>query len=101
MDIAFSPEDEAFREEVRGFIAEARTRLPEKLGPPEQANRSRDDYMAWHKLLYARGWVAPAWPKEHGGAGWSVTRRYIFQQETAAADMPNTPAFRPGHGGLR
>ena len=96
MDLSFSLDDEAFREEVRSFIAEAGPRLPEKLGPPEKASRSRDEYMTWHKLLYARGWVAPAWPKEYGGAGWSVTRRFIFQQEAAAADMPNTLPFGLG-----
>jgi len=93
MDLSFSPEDEAFRAEVRRFIAEVRPQLPKKLGPPEKASRSREDYMAWHKLLFARGWVAPAWPKEYGGAGWSVTRRFIFQQEAAAADMPGTLPF--------
>jgi alkylation response protein AidB-like acyl-CoA dehydrogenase len=93
MDLSFSPEDEAFRAEVRGFIAAAKPQLPDKLGPPEKARRSRNDYMTWHKLLYRRGWVAPAWPTEYGGAGWSVTRRFIFQQEAAAADMPNTLPF--------
>jgi hypothetical protein len=96
MDMSFSAEDETFRDEVRAFLAEAKSQLPEKLGPPELATRTRDDYMAWHKLLYRQGWVAPAWPKQYGGAGWSITRRFIFQQEAAAADMPGTLPFGLG-----
>jgi alkylation response protein AidB-like acyl-CoA dehydrogenase len=93
MDLTFSPEEEAFRSEVRAFIAEAKTKLPKGLGAPESADRTKDDYLAWHKLLYKKGWVAPLWPKQYGGTGWNVTQRYIFNEETAAADMPTTLPF--------
>jgi len=93
VDISFSPEEEAFRVEVRAFLAEAKLQLPRGPGAPEAATRSRDDYMAWHKLLYKKGWAAPHWPKEYGGTGWSVTQRYIFNQECAAAEMPHLVVF--------
>ncbi|MBV9539746.1 MAG: acyl-CoA dehydrogenase family protein, partial [Alphaproteobacteria bacterium] len=93
MDLTFSPEEEAFRQEVRAFIAEAKTKLPKGLGAAESADRSKEDYLAWHKLLYKKGWVAPLWPKQYGGTGWNVTQRYIFNEETAAADMPTTLPF--------
>jgi len=93
MDLNFSPEDEAFRKEVRAFIAEAKQKLPKGIGAAESANRTKEDYLAWHKLLFARGWVAPLWPKQYGGTGWNVTQRYIFNEETAAADMPTTLPF--------
>ncbi|MBV9693877.1 MAG: acyl-CoA dehydrogenase family protein, partial [Alphaproteobacteria bacterium] len=93
MDLTFSPEEEAFRQEVRAFIAEAKTKLPKAIGVPESATRSKEDYLAWHKLLFQKGWVAPAWPKQYGGTGWSVTQRYIFGQETAEAEMPATLPF--------
>ncbi|HEY1706988.1 MAG TPA: acyl-CoA dehydrogenase family protein [Rhizomicrobium sp.] len=93
MDVNFSPEDEAFRKEVRAFIAEAKEKLPKNLGAAESADRSKEDYLAWHKLLYKQGWVAPLWPKQYGGPGWNVTQRYIFNEETAAADMPTTLPF--------
>jgi len=96
MDLSFSPEEEAFRQEVREFIAEAKPQLPKNLGTPEQARLSKDDYLVWHRLLYKRGWVAPAWPKELGGADWSVTQRYIFSGETAKAGMPTTLPFGLG-----
>ena len=96
MDLSFSPEEEAFRQEVRDFIADAKPQLPKNLGTPEQARLSKDDYLVWHRLLYKKGWVAPAWPKELGGAGWGVTERYIFATETAQAGMPTTLPFGLG-----
>ena len=96
MDLSFSREDEAFRQEVREFIAEAKPKLPKNLGAPEQARLPKDDYLVWHRLLYKKGWVAPAWPKEFGGAAWSVTRRYIFSTETARESMPTTLPFGLG-----
>ncbi|HEY2836162.1 MAG TPA: acyl-CoA dehydrogenase family protein [Rhizomicrobium sp.] len=96
MDLSFSPQEEAFRQEVRDFIAEAGPQLPKNLGAPELARHSKDDYLAWHRLLYKKGWVAPAWPKELGGTGWSVTERYIFSTETAKTGMPTTLPFGLG-----
>ena len=93
MDLSFSPEEEAFRSDVRAFIADAKAKLPQSLGAPESATRSKEDYLAWHKLLYKQGWVAPLWPKEYGGPGWSVTQRYIFGEECAKADTPTTLPF--------
>ena len=87
MDLSFSPEEEAFRQEVREFIRE---NLPANLkGKVRRGDlESRDDYLTWHKILYRKGWVAPAWPKQYGGPGWNVTQRYIFNEECAAAETP-------------
>ena len=90
MDLNFSPEDEAFRREVRGFIAAS---LPDSVkGRTRRDFTTREDFLAWHKVLYKKGWVAPLWPKEYGGTGWNVTQRYIFNEECAAAE---TPALLP------
>jgi alkylation response protein AidB-like acyl-CoA dehydrogenase len=88
VDLSFSPDEEAFRADVRAFIAESKALLPKNVGWPEADMQSREDYLAWHKLLYRKGWVAPNWPKEYGGTGWSVTQRYIFNEECALAEMP-------------
>ncbi len=93
MDLSFSPEEESFRAEVRAFIAEAKPKLPKALGMPETATRRKEDYLVWHKLLYKKGWIAPHWPKKYGGTGWSVTQRYIFNEECAAAEMPVVVPF--------
>ena len=81
--------DLSFREEVRAF-------LDEKLSPElRRAGRlatsvyaDQATMKAWHAILYAKGWVAPSWPVEYGGCGWSPIERYIFASELAAADAP-------------
>jgi len=92
MDLSFSPEEEAFRQQVRSFIAEVRPTLPQDPGGEGHVD-SKEDFLAWHKALFKKGWVAPLWPKEYGGTGWNVTQRYIFNEEIAAAEMPTTLPF--------
>ena len=72
MDLEFSPEEIAFREEVRTFIAE---NYPAQLrGKQDEGDElSKEDFLSWHRVLHAKGWVAPAWPVEYGGTGWTVT----------------------------
>jgi alkylation response protein AidB-like acyl-CoA dehydrogenase len=89
MNIAFSTEDTAFRDEVRDFL---RDNLPERL--KRGARRTPgvfvepDIGMEWQRILHAQGWAAPSWPKEDGGTGWSVTQKYIFEKECALAGAP-------------
>src|SRR3546814_20920612 len=85
MDMEFSPEDLAFQQEVRQFIAE---NYPAELrGKQDEGEElSKEDFLAWHKILYKKGWVAPAWPVEYGGTGWTQTQRFIFSEETARAN---------------
>lgn len=85
MDMEFSPEDLAFQKEVRDFIAE---NYPAELrGKQDEGEElTKADFLAWHKVLYKKGWVAPAWPVEYGGTGWTPTQRFIFSEETARAD---------------
>lgn len=86
-----SPADIAFRDEVRAFLAEA-------VSPELRFAGSRmtsvyaehEAQMAWQAKLHARGWAAPAWPIEYGGAGWSVNQRHIFTRERVAAGAPPT-----------
>ncbi len=91
MDLSFSPQEEAFRESVRSFIAE---HLPAHLkGRTRRDLETKEDYLAWHRELYRQGWIAPNWPKEYGGTGWSVTERYIFNEECARAETPPVLPF--------
>ena len=85
MDVEFSAEDLAFRDEVRAFIAES---YPEQLrGKQDEGEElSKEDFLAWHRVLHAKGWVAPAWPVEYGGTGWTPTQKFIFSEETSRAD---------------
>ena len=93
MDLNFSPQDEAFRAEVRQFLAE---RLPADIRARIAAgdhSQTRDDIVRWQAILHERGWAAPAWPVEFGGTGWSKTRQYIFECECALGDAPAQLAF--------
>jgi len=85
MDMEFSPEDLAFQKEVRDFIAE---NYPSELrGKQDEGDElTKEDFLSWHRILYKKGWVAPAWPVEYGGTGWTPTQRFIFSEETARAD---------------
>jgi alkylation response protein AidB-like acyl-CoA dehydrogenase len=84
MNLDFSPEEIAFRDEVRAFIA---ANYPAQLrGKASREDLSRDDFLAWHMVLGKKGWVAPAWPVEYGGPGWTATQRYIFAEECARAE---------------
>jgi hypothetical protein len=84
MNLEFTPEELAFRDEVRSFIA---ANYPAHLREKESRDQlSKEDFLAWHKILHTRGWVAPAWPTQYGGTGWTPTQRYIFAEEQARAE---------------
>jgi len=87
MDLNFSAEELAFRDEVRSWLRENLPRdLREKV--ENYQHLSKDDLMRWHRILAKQGWVAPAWPKEWGGTGWNVVQRYIFDEELGYAGTP-------------
>ena len=92
MDIDFSDAELAFREEVRTFVGE---NLPSEISEriAQGIEMRREDYDRWHKILYAKGWVAPGWPVEYGGTGWTPVERYIFDEELAAASAPRVMPF--------
>ena len=88
MDLDFNQEEQAFRDEVRQFLA---SELPSDLRDRmrrDDTSQIRDDVMRWQKILHAKGWGAPGWPVEFGGTGWSKTRQYLFENECALADAP-------------
>ena len=92
MDLTFSPEELAFRDEVRAFLAgnlpaEGRRKVLEGL------EVSSDDTVRWQQILYRHGWGGPNWPVEFGGTGWDPVRQYIFEEESAAAGAPRLLPF--------
>ena len=92
MNIDFTPEDGAFRDEVRGFIA---ANLPPECAdlPALGVMTDKSVVKRWHKTLYEKGWAAPAWPEEYGGTGWNATQRFIFNEEIARANAPRLMPF--------
>ena len=83
MNLAYTDEDIAFRNEIRTFIEE---NYPARLRAfADRDDMGKEDFLEWHRILGARGWSAPAWPTQYGGPGWGPTQRYIFGEELARA----------------
>ena len=89
MDISFSAEHEAFRDEVREFLERA---LDDDLRDGARfcpgIFQDYDTNIRWHRILAKRGWIAPSWPKQYGGTGWDLLQRYIWSTETSLAGAP-------------
>src|SRR5580765_1345822 len=92
MDLNYSPDELAFRDEVRGWL---RTNLPADLRQKMESYQelSKDELLRWHKILAKKGWVAPDWPQEWGGTDWNVVQRYIFEEECGFAATPMVVPF--------
>jgi len=92
MELAYTPEEQAFREEVRRFVSD---NLPADIQDKVLNGKKmeREDFLRWHRALYKRGWVAPSWPVEQGGTGWTPVERHIFDDECAEAGAPPVIAF--------
>ena len=97
VDFADSPEQASFRAEVLGFIDD---NLPERLrvtedddaapeGGPSAENDDRADALAkWRSKLVEKGWIAPAWPKEYGGADLTTMEQYILAETFTLESAP-------------
>jgi alkylation response protein AidB-like acyl-CoA dehydrogenase len=92
MDLRFTPEEAAFREEVRGFI---RDNLPQDIRERLRLGYSarKEDTVAWQRILNRKGWAAYSWPKEYGGPGWSAVQRMIFLEENLLGNAPELLSF--------
>ncbi len=92
MDLSFTPEEEAFREDVRTFLAE---KLPQDIAEKVKTGKTltKDDHERWQRILEERHWYATTWPKEAGGPGWTPVERHIFDEETAMAHAPRIVSF--------
>ena len=92
MDLNFSPQELAFRDEVRSWLA---ANLPKNL--QDKVNRfeelDREELLTWHKILAKKGWVAPSWQPEWGGTNWSVIERFIWDEECGYAGTPMVVPF--------
>ncbi|CAN7490264.1 pimeloyl-CoA dehydrogenase large subunit [Bosea sp. LjRoot9] len=87
MDLRFTPEEIAFRDEVRQFF---RTEVPAEIRKKVSEGRgmTREDYITSQRVLNAKGWAVPHWPREWGGQDWTPIQRYIFTEEMLLAAVP-------------
>lgn len=92
MNLLFTEEDRAFRQDVRVFLA---NNLPADLRQKmiERRHLGKEDIVRWQRIMNARGWAVPGWPVEWGGQPWTPTQRYIFQEEMALAHAPEGSPF--------
>ncbi|MEM1020993.1 MAG: acyl-CoA dehydrogenase family protein, partial [Pseudomonadota bacterium] len=92
MDLSYSQEEEAFRQEVRTFLEQE---LPEDISEKVRLSveLEKTDMERWHAILNTRGWLAITWPKEYGGTGWNAVERHIFDEECAMANAPRLVPF--------
>jgi alkylation response protein AidB-like acyl-CoA dehydrogenase len=87
MQLSFTPEQDAFRLEVRAFV---QAHLPAEIRRKVALGLRLEhaDYVTWFRILQARGWLTPGWPVAHGGPGWDHVQRYIFDEETLLGGAP-------------
>jgi alkylation response protein AidB-like acyl-CoA dehydrogenase len=92
MDLNYSPEEGAFRDMVRGWLA---ANLPADLRDKVVAYEepTREELLRWHRILADKGWIAPSWPVEWGGTDWNAVQRYIFEEECGYAGAPPLVPF--------
>ena len=94
MDMNYTEDDLRFRDDVRAFIDEAFTPdLQQQMSRSKNGYMSKEAHITWQKRLHEKGWAAPNWPAEHGGAGFTPTQKFIFTQEMDAAGAPHFIPF--------
>jgi alkylation response protein AidB-like acyl-CoA dehydrogenase len=94
MDLHFTPEQEAFRQRIRAWVAE---HLPKDISHKvhNALRLSKDDHQRWARILGKEGWHGWAWPKQFGGPGWNSIERHLFEEELALAGAPRVVPFGP------
>src|SRR5471032_233274 len=92
MDLSFSKEEVAFRDEVRALF---RDHVPPATRQKLQEGRhlSKQEMIDWWRILNKKGWGVSHWPKEYGGTGWNSVQHYIFNEELQMAPAPSPLAF--------
>jgi alkylation response protein AidB-like acyl-CoA dehydrogenase len=94
MDLAFTPEELAFRDEIRTWV---HANLPKDISNKVYAAQrlSREDMQRWARILGQKGWLGYGWPKQFGGPGWNAVQKHLFEEECALAGAPRIVPFGP------
>ena len=92
MKITLTRKQADLRDEVRAFLADE---LPVELAQRVKFGRpiAKEDQQRWTRILDDRGWAAPHWPVEHGGTGWSLVERHLFDVACREAHAPVLSGF--------
>ena len=94
MDLNFTPEELAFRQEIRDWVAR---NLPEDISHKvrHSLRLSREDLQRWARILGQQGWLGWGWPRDFGGPGWKAVQKHLFEEECALAAAPRVVPFGP------
>ena len=94
MDLAFTPEEQKFREDVRAWV---RANLPPEISHKvhNALHLTREDMQGWARILGKKGWLGWGWPKQFGGPGWNAVQKHLFEEECALAGAPRVVPFGP------
>jgi alkylation response protein AidB-like acyl-CoA dehydrogenase len=94
MDLAFTPEEQKFREDVRAWV---RTNLPNEISHKvhNSLHLTREDMQQWARILGKKGWLGYGWPQQFGGPGWNAVQKHLFEEECALAGAPRIVPFGP------
>jgi alkylation response protein AidB-like acyl-CoA dehydrogenase len=94
MDLAFTPEEQQFREDIRSWVS---ANLPADISHKvhNALHLTREDMQRWAKILGKKGWLGHGWPKEFGGPGWNSVQKHLFEEECALAGAPRVVPFGP------
>ena len=94
MDLNFTAEETAFRNQIRQWVAD---NLPADISHKvhNALRLSRDDMQGWAKILGKQGWLGWGWPKQFGGPGWNAIQKHLFEEECALAGAPRAVPFGP------
>jgi alkylation response protein AidB-like acyl-CoA dehydrogenase len=94
MDLAFTPEEQKFREDIRAWV---RQNLPQEIAHKvhNALHLTREDMQRWARILGKKGWLGYGWPKEFGGPGWTAVQKHLFEEECALAGAPRIVPFGP------
>ncbi len=94
MDLAFTSEEQQFREDIRSWV---RSNLPSEISHKvfNSLHLTRDDMQNWAKTLGKKGWLGHGWSKEFGGPGWNAVQKHLFEEECALAGAPRVIPFGP------
>ncbi len=94
MDLAFTADEQKFREDVRAWV---RANLPKEISHKvhNSLRLTREDMQRWARILGKQGWLGYGWPKEFGGPGWNAVQKHLFEEECALAGAPRIVPFGP------
>ena len=94
MDLAFTPEEQKFREDIRAWVhANLPADISEKVH--HALRLTKGDMQRWAKILGKKGWLGHGWPKAFGGPGWNAVQKHLFEEECALAGAPRVVPFGP------